>query len=418
MTKSRFDTEYKKWLQQIDVEDDDSVWNEIEDELDFRETWDNISGKLDEIQPQRGSLVPMKFLKILAATAAIILFMFFPLSYLIDQANQPTIISVVSNETDDKEEMKSGEPNPLAAQKDEQELVPETLTEVPVASNSYTNSLASLPTYGSVPVKESQVSENTAYGINEPDLLRNEEPELHRAQNLPLDPKTLLASNNAIQPISIETASRTISEPAKSSGISVRVAEVGLLYGYKNTWLLNHETRNGLNPGKLGNALPTFNQDVGVSSLVEVNNRHLFGVEFLWKSEAGQEYHQYINASYVERNINLDYLKLQAFYLWENHRIPGQAIFGGYFASLTMAEEQQAEIRFNVNNNYSNLDYGLLAGYQFNIELKNRLVFKPGVRVNYNLVNIFEGDDLTPGHFKRTKNFAASFNTTLSYRFF
>ena len=407
MTKSRFDIEYKTWLQQMDVDDDDSVWNEIQDELDFKETWDNISGKLDEIQPQRGRLVPMKYVKTFAAAAAIILIMLLPFRYFIDQANHPAIISELGNEM---EEIKSGETIPLKAAKDEKAIVPEIATEATQANNSYGNSLSSFSSNELIPISGSKDSENKAY--------YNDEPELHRIQNLPFDPETFLAINDNIPPISIESASKTISDSGKSSGVSFRVAEVGLLYGYKNTWLLNHETRNGLNPGKLGNALPTFNQDIGVSSTVEVNNRHLFGLEFLWKSEAGQDYQQYINASYVDRNINLDYLKFQAFYLWENRRVPGQAIVGGYFARLTMAEEQQAKIRFSVDNSYSNLDYGLLAGYQFNIDLNNRIIIKPGFRMNYNLVNIFEGDDITPSHFKRTKNFAASFNMTLSYKFF
>jgi hypothetical protein len=417
MTGSRFDTEYKKWLQKIEVEDDDSVWKEIQDELDFRETWDNISGKLDEIQPQRGRLVPFKYLKTFAAAAAIILIMILPFRYLFEQAKYPAIISEVTGEADEKEGLKSGEPLQMKPARDEEGLIPATGTSVTVASNSYTNSLASFSGNEPIKVTESKGSENTTYANQEPELQRYKEPELHRIQNLPFDTKTLIASNDVISPISVEMASESVSEP-RFSGISIKVVEVGLVYGYKNTWLLNHETRNGLDPGKLGNALPTFNRDIGITSSLAVNNRHLFGLEFLWKSEAGQDYQQYINASYVERNINLDYLKFQAFYLWENRRVPGQAIVGGYFASLTMAEEQQAKIRFSVDNSYSNFDYGLLAGYQFNIDLNNRILIKPGVRMNYNLVNIFEGDDITPGHFKRTKNFAASFNMTLSYKFF
>jgi hypothetical protein len=408
MTKSRFDKEYKKWLRQIDAEEDESVWNEIEDELDFRETWGNISDKLDDIQPRKGMLMPMKHLKLLAATAAIILIMFLPFRYLIEQVNHTTIISESTSEADVPEEIKQIESFPVNSEKAEHELVPDT--EAPISYNSYDNSLASFSGNELTEVRESKDPEYIAY--------INKDPGVHKITNLPFDAKTLLSRDDVILPISIERSSKYVSEPVKTSGISFKVVEVGLVYGYKNTWLLNHETRNGLNPGKLGNTLPTFNQDIGISSSVEVNNRHLFGLEFLWKSEAGQDYHQYINASYVERNINLDYLKLQAFYLWENQSIRGQAIFGGYLARLTMAEEQQAKIRFSVDKSYNNLDYGLLAGYQFNISLRNRLVIKPGVRVNYNLVNIFEGDDITPSHFKRTKNFAASFNTTLSYRFF
>ncbi|PKP36275.1 MAG: hypothetical protein CVT98_08445, partial [Bacteroidetes bacterium HGW-Bacteroidetes-15] len=117
MTRSKFDIEYNKWLQQVDVEEGDNVWNEIQDELDFMETWDNISAKLDEVKPQKGRVVPMRFLKLLAATAAILLIMFLPVRYIIDQANQPTNISELSNEEDKTKEITSAEPTPLEVAK-------------------------------------------------------------------------------------------------------------------------------------------------------------------------------------------------------------------------------------------------------------------------------------------------------------
>jgi hypothetical protein len=409
MTRSRFDIEYSKRLQHIDVEPRDDVWNEIQDELDFIETWDNISAKLDEVKPQRGRVVPMRYLKVLAAAAAVILIMFLPVRYFMDQLSQPTIISEIERKADESQELSSEETTPSSIAKEE-ELVQRGATMVTPPHRIDEKLLASSLSNDLVPIIETTNSESTANS--------NEEIDLYRIQTLPFDANTLLASNDAIPAILDETKFNTISETTGSSGISIRVLELGLVYGYKNTWLLNHETRNGLDPTKLGNTLPAFHQDIGASTTLQLNYKHQVGLEFLWKSEAGQNYKQYINASFVDRNINLNYLKLQAFYLRENHRIPGQAIVGGYFARLSMAEEQQDNTRFSVDGRYSDLDYGLIVGYQFDIALKNRIIIKPSVRVSYNLVNIFEGDEVTPSHFKTTKNLAASFNISLSYRFF
>ena len=409
MTKSRFDIEYNKWLQQVDVEEDDAVWNEIRDELDFIETWDNISTKLDKVKPQKGKVIPMKYLKVFAAAAAIILILFLPVRYFVEQASHPVTISELSEEADEKEELTSDKPTTSATIEEDAEIAQKAGIEVSPADKVYKKPLESFYNNELTPIIESKESVGTVFS--------NEEPALHRIQNLPFDANILLAGSDAILSNSIETEFHIIPKPGKSSDFSFRVVEVGLVYGYKNTWLLNYETRNGLDPEKLGNTLPTFHRDIGVSSSLELNKRHLFGLEFLWKSETGQNYQQYINASFVDKNINLDYLKLQAFYLWENDIIPGQAIFGGYIARLTMAEEWHDKTRFNVDDSYSDLDYGLLTGYQFNIALKDRIIIKPGLRVSYNLVNIFEGDDITPSHFKRTKNLSASFNISLSYRF-
>jgi len=409
MTKSGFDTEYNKWLQQVNVEEEDAVWSEIQDELDFIETWDNISSKLDEIKPRKGSKVPTKYLKVLAATAAIILIMFLPVRYFIEKANPPTIISDLGNEADEKKELKSEEPILSETVEEEVELVQGTEIEIHLSDNSYLKSLDTLSGNELTPITVSKESEDA--------VSSKEKPALHRIKNLPFDVSIILTSRDVILAKPIETEFNIISEPIESLGLSVRVVEVGLVYGYKNTWLLNYETLNGLNPKKLGNTLPTFHQDIGVTSSLELNNRHLFGLEFLWKSEAGQNYQQYINASFLEKNINLDYLKLQAFYIWDNNRFPGEAIVGGYMARLTVAEELVNEIRLNVDDSYSNLDYGLLAGYQLSIALKSRIMFKPGIRVSYNLVNIFKGNDITPSYFKRTNNLSASFNISISYGF-
>jgi hypothetical protein len=413
MTRSKFDIAYNKWLQQVDADGGDAVWNEIQDELDFIETWDNISTNLDEVKPQKGKIIPMRYLKVLAAAAAIFLLLFLPVRYIIEQTNQPTVISELGAEADETGAMLSDQSTPLggaeAESESDSEGIQRMVSEAPRLGRLNEMALASSSTNESIPAIESIEAEITAHltgGLA-----------LHRIRNLPFDANNLLASNDFAPLNSIETEAYFAPQPSRSSGFSLRVAEVGLVYGYKNTWLLNHETRNGLNPGRLGNALPTFHQDIGLSSSLEINNRHLLGLEFLWKSEAGQKYQQYINASYVDRNIQLDYLKLQAFYIWESNRLPGQAIVGGYFARLTMAEEYQDKTRFRVEDRYSDLDYGLLAGYQLNIAFSNRIILKPGFRASYNLVNIFEGDDITPSHFKRTKNFSASFNVSLSYRF-
>lgn len=408
MTKSRFDIEYNKWLQQVNAEGEEAVWSKIQDELDFIETWDNISVKLDEVMPQKVWVVPMKYLKVLGAIAAIILIMFLPVRYLIEKTNPPAIISELSTGMEEKEELSPDEPDPLTAPMEEMEAVQIIVNEVPSVDDPINRLSAPLSGDEIKPVIVSKESGDTVLG--------KEEPFLRGIKYLQFDTDIIISRIGAILTEPIETEVSIIFEPIKSSRLSFRVAEIGLVYGYKNTWLLNHETFNGLNPRKLGNTLPTFHQDIGVTSSLVLNNRHLFGLEFLLKSGTGQNYQQYINASFVDRSINLDYLKLQAFYIRVNKRLPGQSIIGGYFARLTMAEEQQSRIRFSIEDSYSDMDYGLLAGYQFNIPIKNKIIFKPGVRVSYDLANIFKGDDITPSHFKKTRNLAASFNISLSYR--
>lgn len=409
MTKSKFDIEYNKWLRQLDVEVDDAIWNGIQDELDFLETWDNISAQLDKVKPKKARVIPMQFLRVIAAAAAILLLMFLPVRYIIEQVTRPDVVA---------EENQKVEPQGDRIQDEESSVIVEE-TEKSYANNAGIDVSAVIPpsknlsTYfpGSG-LAASIVSKGMGdmVSINEKMVFEKIPPRSFNVDDL-LASHTDMLKNKSGEPGSFLSGSK------KSSGAAFRVVELGLVYGYKNTWLLNHETFNGLDPGRMGNTLLTFHQDIGASSMVEINNRHLVGLEFFWKSEAGQDYQQYINASFVERRINLDYRKFQAFYVYPQTRIPGQLLLGGYIAKLTLAEEQQDNALFRVDENYRNLDYGLMAGYQLNVPLGNSLNLHPGFRVNYNLLNIFEGDDITPARFKKTRNLTASFNVSLSYRF-
>lgn len=409
MTSDKFDIDYNKWLRQVEVGEDDSVWNEIQDELDLIETWDNISAHLDVVAPQKGRTVFMKYAKILAAAAAVIVLMLLPIKYLIDEDIKPTTISEQRTVKKEENELKQ---DVLSTPKVDKSDAPATEKNAPPTLNSS----KSTSTY----IAENSMTEFIETKDVDDDVIDtvNKIVIVNKITPLPFNSNLLLASNNAILPEITKTQNPINSDPSKSSGFHFRVLEVGLVYGYKNTWLLNHETFNGLNPTKLGNTLPTFHQDIGASSTFEFNNRHQLGVEFLWKSETGQNYKQYINASFVDKSINLKYSKLQTFYYWNSKKFRGQAILGGYIARLSMAEELQEKARFSVDNKYTNLDYGLVAGYQYSIALSNAIVIKPSVRVTYNLMNIFKGDDIMPSHFKKTKNLAASFNVSLSYRFF
>ncbi len=422
MNKSRFDIEYKKWLEQVDVGEEDSVWNEIQDELDFIETWDNISAKLDEIKPQKGRLIPMNYLKKLVAAAAILLLVFLPVRHFLREANQPPVISERTNEPEEEETTSSNKPSTIAAiQEDVDEpglTEPAQMTEdisVSSGENGVNQATATPSSTGETTGRKLRSTEEM--------ILLHKMIPFEGSKNLSFFSHNLLPKGDGfVRPNLKETAFPFITEPDKSLNLSasqsfLKIVDVGLIYGYKNTWLLNYETRNSLDPTKLGNVRPTFRQDIGIASTLELKNRYKIGMEFFLKSESGQNYQQYFNASFVEKNINLGYLKLQTFYCWENMRFPGQILVGGYVARLTMAEEQIAETKIQVNDRYSDLDYGLLAGYQANIPITKNMVFKPGIRLNYNLVNIFEGDNVIPGNFKNTRNLSTSLNIALSYRF-
>ena len=425
MKRSKFDIDYLKWLRQIDVEEDDSVWEEIQNELDFDETWDYINRELDRIKPQRRRIVKLPYPKIISAAAAVI-FIILALTFFLNQkTNHPTIPSDrnLTSETfvDKESNIASGvnqevdiprisqyqSPEPDSASESRQEEKPVFSAKNESALPETKEDRETIEGAEAEGAEGAEGAEATgAAGADERDRIQNIQFEAEKLAVIDLnDVSALIAPQNI-----------NIAEPVKTSGSFLDVVDIGLVYGYKNTWLLNYETINGLNPKKLGNSLPTFHQEMGVLSTLAFKKNHRIGIEFLWRSETGQNYQQYINANYVHRNITLNYLKLQAFYIREHKKIPGMTIVGGYIAGLNMAQEIQGNDMFNINGNYRNLDYGLLIGHQFNIPIIDKLTIRPGFRFNYSFINIFKGDAIVPATLN-TPYFAAGLNIAVSYRF-
>ncbi|MFW5793683.1 MAG: hypothetical protein ACOCWC_05315 [Bacteroidota bacterium] len=412
MSNNKFDIEYKKWLSQLDEPADESLWDEIENELDFVETWDNISDELDSRLSKKRATPLFLYWKYALATAAMILLIIAPVKYINEQIIQPN----------------AHLDNYIAKLE-----IPADITDVVESSETDTNkNLIKKDSYSKPPADtkhDSNISEEKrniiVQNIIEEDYTRNNnEVALSKINSLNINTDFLIADDSEVLvkhyknkiTDNNDKISTLISEESSKSFISI--VDVGFAYGYKNTWLVNYETKNGLDPTKLGNTLLTFHSDIGATTRWAIKGKTALGVEFFWKSESGQKYQEYIDASFVEREISLNYMKLQTYYIYDYRNIPGKSLLGGYVAKLEVGEEKQGDLKFNVNQDYSNYDYGIFLAYEINIPIYNRITLTPGFRVNYSLINIFEGNENIPGYLKNTKSLTAGFNLTASYRIF
>ena len=409
MSKDRFDIWYNKWLSQVDEEVDEALWEDIEDELDFQETWKNISSRLDK-KKLYGLPIPRKryYIKEIIGAAAGILLILATAKFINDQTRQ------VYDRTDNISL------NSVYIEQKINSMAANVLRRT-IAGGVETGILkekSQLPDFPIMRDYEPVVTESVpvSSGFRIPEWT-----DLTKQQSL-----TGLATVFESQDIALadhliySNYSRVADDRLyEDNGIKlIGFQDAGLVFGYKNTWLLNHETYNGLNPSKLNNTLPTYHHEIGVATTMGLRSGNSFGFEFFWRSEIGQKYQQYINASYLDRHINLDYLKFQAFYIMGHNRVPGEFLFGGYYSILKSGIETHGGTNLNVKQEYSNTDYGLLLGYQLQMDIHKRITFKPGLRLNYNMRNIFEGDNVVPSHLKKTHSFSAGFNISAAYKIF
>lgn len=455
MKKDWFDIAYNKWLKSQASKEDDALWDNIQDELDFENTWDNISTKLDQKDRRKRILIPFKYALFTALAVGL-----FGATFSIFNSKSDDIVASIpkdtlSTEKDNPKEPKATDLSVLELENPKVKTISKgtkegkiksDFLETPLIQKQVENLVNQKPYVGFNRLlnntKVDETYDETAYNklekqtadntvdlssptINSPDtnaemaevFPENTDSSLEKHQITQLLlPDTNLAFSNKDTFLSDSTLELpNLRDKTKKSFF--KVIDAGLVFGFKNTWLLNNETRNGLNPNKLNNTLLTFHHDIGIASTFEIYNRHQFALEFFWKSETGQNYQEYINASFTDRNLKLEYLNFQLLYFLNSDKIPGQGILGAYFAKLALAEEQIGASNYDLSDYYNNFDYGIVAGYQFNIFLTKKIILKPSFRMSYNLMNIFSGNELTPKYLNQTNNLSNSLNISLLYRF-
>lgn len=465
MSRSKFDIDYYNWLRKVEVTEADSVWEDVQYELDFTDTWKGISKELDRVAPVSSGLLQGSLIKTAVIATTMLFFLLVPTKRLDDPGVGHDLITLSdvpsTGNIDASPEVKIPDEQSPPQYKSSPDMGTETVqTDAPVKISIAETT--GKPAFEKQPVKiaaaevyaekagtgiAAESGEKATPTVSLDNDNRGEKPDKNILPEtvLPETPTERLEKsdpdNFVMQPVLVFNNINNrkfisdINRGSRVNGFSLpfsfapesynatrtrstlKLMDLGIIYSYKNTWLINYETLNGLNPEKLGNALPTFHKDIGVSSTLLLRERHLIGLDLMIKSEAGQNYQQYINASYLRRNIQLNYSKLQGYYIWNRGRIPGQLLTGGYLARLNLGEESRGEEIITISDNYSNYDYGLMVGYQLTIFLQNRIIVRPGFRLNYNLVNIFRGDELTPGYLKDTRNVSAGFKISMAYRF-
>lgn len=193
--------------------------------------------------------------------------------------------------------------------------------------------------------------------------------------------------------------------------------EFGVTASAKNTWLLNRTTLMGLEKHTLNTTLPDFGKDVGMVVTYHFSRRWSAQAEGLFLSELGQRYQEYRNGKYVDREVDLRYYTMNLVMKYHRNTIVGaapvngHALIGGIFAGrLQRASEVINDNATDNGYNYTQVNYGLLAGYEYNRYVFKNLVFTTGLRINYGLPNI---DALG---YSRTATGSFDVNVALKYR--
>jgi hypothetical protein len=220
-----------------------------------------------------------------------------------------------------------------------------------------------------------------------------------------------------------------ISDNSTTDGFPLPLIDRGRISGgittlFKNTWLLNHETYNGLNSESLNTTEVVFFPDVGLSLSYSFNKTWLLQADGLLSSNTGQEYLEYIYGCYSRKKITLNYLTITLSvkhkFTVSRHFIPRSSInvlAGGYISFLHYAYQKINTDLDNIESQYEKSDFGARLGGEFELEIFNQLSLAPGLFLSLGVPNIYKGTSNIPGYLRKTHNGSAEFQLAFYYHF-
>ncbi len=194
----------------------------------------------------------------------------------------------------------------------------------------------------------------------------------------------------------------------------------GLTGQLANTWMVNNKTVEALKSDDLTAVNASYGMNIGVHAGANIGQRMRLRSDFMWLSQSRQSYNEYLNGKYVTTNYELNYytLSLQAGYRFNNVGREHYVWAGSYIGFMRGATRALPGITADIRNEFSDLDYGVMAGYDYPLSLGYSLTITPGVSFKYGLKNVFQGNDYIPWYLSQTRNAAINFSLSISYSLF
>lgn len=384
---------------QLDIED---VWGRVENQLDIDEVWSNVARNMDTAEK-------FEFYEKMAYVPLLLFLMFF--------GYQPKLYN--NQDALRWSQITKNDIEQLAA-------VEEDRLEMPASQNidNSTNS-SEEKIYRTSTMDESQdvilsaANERILYYLSSMDNLGAEPLEGISFKKEYLD--------MAVQPLNSmeeEDEERIVIEPERRG----RRFFIGPGVALKNSWLINYKTIQGYENLDLVNASAVMAGDMSIQAGLELAPRWMLQADAMLYSGVGQGYGEYVLGQYVNREIKLSYTGLQlaakfnqSAVSYASYTMNKNWMLGAYAFGLTNAKEKQfwhideLEHQIEVKDFYRPVDLGLVIGYEFELFTKAGISLSSGVQFRYGMNNVFGGDEVIPGQFKRTNTASVGLNTALRF---
>ncbi|RCW38959.1 outer membrane beta-barrel protein [Marinilabilia salmonicolor] len=186
-----------------------------------------------------------------------------------------------------------------------------------------------------------------------------------------------------------------------------------------NTWLISPKTKEAFDPQEFTANQTTIKQNYGIGISGNITERWEIIGQFSLARQNGQHYKEYYQGKYVSNNIDLEYTDIvlkaryRPFKRDENHAVSA----GFYTAFLNNAHQLISDVKTDVSSDYTENDFGLVAGYQYFAPVTDKITLAAGAFYRQGLKNIFAGNNLIPKNLNQSTNTSFNFTLSVGYTF-
>lgn len=188
-----------------------------------------------------------------------------------------------------------------------------------------------------------------------------------------------------------------------------------------NTWLLNEKTYTGMDRSSLTTSNASFGSNFGMFTGANLSEHLFIQLDLNIISQNKQDYNEYLNGQYISNEMkfnysqlgfSLRYIALSNRYMKGEHNIYA----GGYWGYLHSAYQIIDDEIVNITNDYTQSDFGVFLGYEYIFPIYKNLGFGTGVKAMYGLNNIYSGNQYIPSYLNKTHNASLNITFSLKYR--
>jgi hypothetical protein len=395
--KDRFTEWYKNKIESNPHDPPESVWNNIQDDLDVENVWQRISHQLyDDRKKILQRSIPY------AAAAAILL-----LLLLLNPFKPQRTYDLADSQ------LNKNFPSLNQTLKHEKNIQEDFTGQV---TNSEEKSAAYLASDLKTPETNLTASLTAASVTKEKENDRTLS-NLQKLNTLPAD------INASLPPAMIAASSITEDETTSSQKENEKAQPVfyaGLSGELGKSWLLSNKTIYSITESPYSSANPTNESAFGFLGGIKLNDKWSVELATILNDNRGQIYREYLNGQLVTNKFNLKYSTFSIKGRYKiipktlNLPVSHNLMVGTYVGYLNKASQSIESEKNNIKPDYRNYDIGLLIGYEIDSQILPNYTLSTGIQIDPGLINIYKGNEELPANFNKTYN--ASIGVSISIK--